>query len=289
MAKIIINADDFGMNPYVNEQIEMALKADAITSTTILANSNTPDTVVRVVNELKETKSFGAHLNLTQGKCLTENSAFHRVGLVDENNCFSLSPRKIEWTEELLSGVYAEWKAQIRAIKDLGIYISHIDGHHHIHNDPVFQPILFQICHEEGINKIRRIFYRPISWRITSFLNRLSSKTTNTKAENSVVDKEERMLVSNKPSHVNHLSILYDQLQWSRSVKNAGIKTTDYFGSYLSYYQSFEKGQRLWECDVIELMCHPGSNSTIEEMSLIKDKAIERYIKKFSYINYNQL
>ncbi len=288
MAKVIINADDFGMNPHVNTQIENALKDDVITSTTILANTCTPDTVVRVVDELRKTKSFGAHLNLTQGKCLTESAAFHKVGLVDDDNNFTSTPRQVVWTTELLLDVYNEWKTQIRVIKALGIPISHIDGHHHIHNDSVFQPLLFQICHEEGINKIRHIFFRPVSWRILSIVNRTKGKIINSSTDNQTTNTAQ-LSTSNDSTHVNHLSVLYNQMQWKRRVKQAGIKTTDYFGSYKSYYQFYENGMRLWKNDVVELMCHPGSNSTIEEMALIKDRALERFSDNIVYLNYNQL
>ena len=37
--RIIINADDLGRNPLVNEKIEYALSHDIISSTTIMANS----------------------------------------------------------------------------------------------------------------------------------------------------------------------------------------------------------------------------------------------------------
>lgn len=85
---IIINADDLGKNHIVNEAIREALSLGVITSSTIMANSSSWEEVHAIVDENPQA-SFGVHLNLTEGKALTASSVFHKMNIVDNDNCFT--------------------------------------------------------------------------------------------------------------------------------------------------------------------------------------------------------
>ena len=45
MARVIINADDFGINPIVTSEIERMIELGIVTSTTIMANGSCLDEV----------------------------------------------------------------------------------------------------------------------------------------------------------------------------------------------------------------------------------------------------
>jgi predicted glycoside hydrolase/deacetylase ChbG (UPF0249 family) len=56
----------------------------------------------------------------------------------------------------LLPAVLAEWRAQVEKIQSLGVTISHLDSHDHVHvRIPLLFPILKMIQKEYGIRKVR--------------------------------------------------------------------------------------------------------------------------------------
>ena len=91
---IIINADDLGKSHIVNKAISEALSLRVITSSTIMANSSTWEEVHAIVKENTQA-SFGVHLNLTEGKALTDSMVFRQMNIVDnEKTVYLLKIRK---------------------------------------------------------------------------------------------------------------------------------------------------------------------------------------------------
>lgn len=82
---IIINADDLGKNPTVNNAIKEAIDGQYITSSSILANSNYWDEIHKIVED-GSNASFGVHLNLTEGPALTRSDALINAGIVSDDN-----------------------------------------------------------------------------------------------------------------------------------------------------------------------------------------------------------
>lgn len=106
--RIIINADDLGRNHQVNSAISEALSLQLITSSTIMANSTTWEEIHGIVSKNPQA-SFGVHLNLTEGKAMTSSDVFHKLDVVDANNCFTKKIREIKRpSRELLDAVYNE-------------------------------------------------------------------------------------------------------------------------------------------------------------------------------------
>ncbi len=153
----IFNADDFGMTPGVNQAIAKAYHEGILNSTSIMINLN-------FVNEALELKKdmpnldVGLHLNLTNQYALSvpENIPL----LVDGNgefkngfvNLFLLS---IFHPKELARQVELEARAQIEKAIKLGIKLSHIDSHRHIHHIPVIFNVVKKLADEYKIPRIR--------------------------------------------------------------------------------------------------------------------------------------
>ena len=152
MLRFIINADDLGKDHSVNNAIGQALAAGVISSSSIMANSDSWDEVHKIV-EQNPHASFGVHLNLTEGKALTENPVLFQNGIVDENNCFTKKVRSLSnYTNDILLAIKNEWLAQISKVIEIeGIKVSHVDGHHHIHTFYPFYDILIDCLNHYGI------------------------------------------------------------------------------------------------------------------------------------------
>ena len=128
MTKIIINADDFGYCEAVNYGIISAHNNGIVRSTSMMANMPGVEHGVGLLKENK-TLNCGVHMTLSCGRPLLSNLKT----IVDKDGFFI---RRI--TDEIIEKmdcdeIYRELCAQIDRVKGLGIDISHLDSHHHIH------------------------------------------------------------------------------------------------------------------------------------------------------------
>ncbi len=140
MTKIIINADDFGYCEAVNYGIISAHNNGIVRSTSMMANMPGVEHGVGLLKENK-TLNCGVHMTLSCGRPLLSNLKT----IVDKDGFFI---RRI--TDEIIEKmdcdeIYREFCAQIDRVKGLGIDISHLDSHHHIHTLVSLKPVIEKI------------------------------------------------------------------------------------------------------------------------------------------------
>ena len=155
MARVIINGDDFGMNERCSKAIAQALEKGLITDTTAMANGEWFDEALALARHYVFTDRIGIHLNLTEGKPLTE--AICRYPDFVTNGVFNKGAMKLNraLTDDEYKAVYAELNAQINRLKVADIPITHADSHHYIHNSLYLLPVVAEVCKAHGIRKIR--------------------------------------------------------------------------------------------------------------------------------------
>lgn len=131
MKRLIVNADDFGRTPGVNQGIIDAHRKGIVTSTTIMINY--PDALAGL--ELAAAQAphlgIGLHLNLTSGhpvsdaasvpSLVTSQGTFHHIG---------------QWGSAAAQFVPAEIDRELRAQFDRFVALAgrlpdHLDAHHH--------------------------------------------------------------------------------------------------------------------------------------------------------------
>jgi predicted glycoside hydrolase/deacetylase ChbG (UPF0249 family) len=140
MKKLIINADDFGLSPSVNDAIVQVWKCGNLTSTTMMVNM--PGTTHAVETAKKNSAlSVGLHFCITEGTALSGAST-----LTDERGNFHTRMellKKIFRRQVKSEDVFNEFILQLGKFRDFGLSLSHIDSHQHIHMNPfVFGSIL---------------------------------------------------------------------------------------------------------------------------------------------------
>jgi predicted glycoside hydrolase/deacetylase ChbG (UPF0249 family) len=81
--KLIINADDYGLDEDANQAIIILAKENAITSTSVMANLVT-DKAISILKQLSV--STGLHLNLIEGKPISDPNKVR--SLIDEDDNF---------------------------------------------------------------------------------------------------------------------------------------------------------------------------------------------------------
>jgi chitin disaccharide deacetylase len=166
--RLIINADDFGLSHGITDGILITHRQGLLTSTSLMVNQPATEYAVRRAAEAPEL-GVGIHLNLTEGKpVLTKemvptlvNAAGEFVGPTEMGRRllrWEASPREVE----------AEFRAQIRQMKSLGLPPTHADSHHRIHMYPAAARAFYKAVTAEGIHRARapRKRYWPSNGRL---------------------------------------------------------------------------------------------------------------------------
>lgn len=151
---LIVNADDFGWDDASTQAIIDLLDLKKISSTTIMANWATPESLAKL-SAIKGI-STGLHLNLISGKPISKIEQV--ASLVDDSGNFFTAGKLFQkfLTKKIKSvEIQLEIKAQVKFLKDHGISISHADSHQHLHQFPVLSKVITKTLHENGITKIR--------------------------------------------------------------------------------------------------------------------------------------
>ena len=251
MIKVIINADDFGINGVVTREIERMIEQGSISSTTIMANGECLDEVRRYV-PLHPEISFGVHLCLSEFSSVTKSDVLHQYGLTDENGTFKHKAilRIKNFSGQLLDAIKEELSAQIEVVRSLGVPVSHADSHHHVHTIYPLKEIFAEVLKEHGIRKIRlgvefntmRMKAHLLLWRQRNLLNDFYSRE---------------------------------------------FVTTSMFSSYANF---IKQRPSLKENSTIELMCHPGHNEYIytSEVQQLQADALSE-VTNYKLISYNDL
>lgn len=156
MKKLIVNADDFGLAEGVNRAIIDGHRNGIITSTTLMANGAAFVSAVAFASTVPDL-GIGVHLNLTQGRPVCPASRVPTI--VDSEGFFYPSPgvlaRKILSRKIRPGEIESELRNQIEKIASVGIRITHLDSHKHIHLLPPIFDLVVKLANEYGIDCVR--------------------------------------------------------------------------------------------------------------------------------------
>ena len=257
MQRIIINADDLGLNNQVNEAILHYLETGKITSSTIMASGEAFCDAVKIAKQFPSC-SFGVHLTIDELTPVTDSTVFEQCGLVKDGMFVKNAYKTLRYKPEIEEAIYSEWKAQIAKILDSGINVSHIDSHHHCHTYSFFPQIVNRLSKEFGINKVRLNLYSPLLFKFRQ------------KDDSLMLKHSDMPQTSKSPSG----SGIADALKRHIGRKRANIylkhhfTTTDYFCSLRYFFANESLTERF---GTIELMCHPGHPSYVMETQLLNN------------------
>ena len=162
--RLIINADDCGYSKTNNSHIKQAIEKGKITSTTIMANMPEVEEAICLYETYRTDISFGIHLNLTEGEPLINSQTLVDFGYYAFNEgraCFNFDNaeqfRYKRLPKAVKDAIYRELAAQITKLKNMGIELSHIDSHQHIHTCASLMGVIAQLSKDFNLPKVRRI------------------------------------------------------------------------------------------------------------------------------------
>ncbi len=152
---MIINADDFGYSQSVNDAIVQSFDEGLISSTTVMANMPGFEEACALAHEKGLLAHVGAHLVLSEGQPLTERVRRCRR-LCDASGSLSRSGGRAFWlSPSEREAVAAELGAQIQRCRSEGLPVTHLDSHHHVHNEPAIGRIVIQLARAFGVPHVR--------------------------------------------------------------------------------------------------------------------------------------
>ena len=165
--KLILNADDFGLSPSINQGILDCFDEGLISSTTMMMNTPYTDDAIRLAKE-KGIKNIGIHLNLTYGKSVLP--ADEVQSLVDENGVFHYVCMLGYYTQYV--DAKKELRAQIEKFLASGLEPTHIDHHHYFNEIPNILKAYLELAQEY------KLPVRAMDENVRTLCKQMNIKTT---------------------------------------------------------------------------------------------------------------
>jgi chitin disaccharide deacetylase len=155
-ARLILNADDFGLTRGVNRAVRELAAAGALTSATLMASGHAFDDAIAVARAHPQL-GIGCHIVLVDGTPVSPPESIPSL-LGSDRRYFRPTLRSF-LTALLTARIRAEEIereaiAQIRKLQSAGISVTHIDTHKHAHIFPaIARPLLraAEQCHVRAI------------------------------------------------------------------------------------------------------------------------------------------
>jgi predicted glycoside hydrolase/deacetylase ChbG (UPF0249 family) len=186
--RLVLHADDLGMNRAVTAGVLGGFRHGLLTSTSLLANApDAPDALEQWKTLLSEHAAgrlpsaarrkqlddplrpfdLGVHLNLTQGRPLSDS---YPAELLDSEgrfpSVFALFARLGHRGDRFQAAIRAELIAQAQMVCDQGLRPTHLNGHQYIEMLPVVREIVPELLNRFGITVVR-VPCEPGLWRST--------------------------------------------------------------------------------------------------------------------------
>ncbi|MES2807206.1 MAG: ChbG/HpnK family deacetylase [Bacteroidota bacterium] len=175
---VIVNADDIGLNPSVNQAILYSYQQGYINSTSLLTNMDYFDEAVDIIHNHPEIVNIGLHGNFAEGKPVTNFKA--KQFLTPDGSWDISKTNKV--LQVLNAGSKAAFKnelnAQIEKALAAKVNITHIDSHLHLHTLPAFHGLYIEAARKHGLKLRLAQTYREGSYIKFAYRRYLNGKIT---------------------------------------------------------------------------------------------------------------
>lgn len=154
--QVIINGDDFGKSPEVNEAVIRSFRARTLTSCSLMVTGDAFEHAVRLALEHPDL-AVGIHLVTVQGKAVLPYLEI--PNLVDREGRFPQSPTaaglKYYFLKKARRQLKRELTAQFQRFHATGLQLSHVDSHLHMHVHPVVFAVAVELAERYGARRMR--------------------------------------------------------------------------------------------------------------------------------------
>jgi hopanoid biosynthesis associated protein HpnK len=154
--RLIVNADDFGASPAINQAVIRAHREGILTTASLMVNEPAQAAAVRLARE-NPRLGVGLHLTLLLGRAALPPEQI--PGLVNARGGFSRRPVGVGLRYFFLRRLRAQLRAEIHAqfakFHATGLPLDHVNGHLHLHLHPVVFDLLMEDAAALGIRHLR--------------------------------------------------------------------------------------------------------------------------------------
>jgi len=152
---IIINADDFGMSEKVNRAIVTCFQEGVISSTTIMANMEGFENACRLAIENNLSGRVGVHLNVSEGRPLSTSIRKEPTFVNGKGEfCFRRNSHLVLKRNEK-TALLEEFERQITRCVDMGLSLTHLDSHQHVHTEWSVFSVIRALVKKYGLRFVR--------------------------------------------------------------------------------------------------------------------------------------
>jgi hopanoid biosynthesis associated protein HpnK len=158
-ARLILNADDFGLTPGINRAVAEIHTAGCLTSATLMATGSAFDDAVRIAHE-HPALGIGCHVVLVDGVPV---SAPETIPTLCPNGR-SFRTNLSDFARDLIFGriddaeIERESLAQMQKLQSNGLRVTHVDTHKHTHILPQSARAVLRACETAHVQAIRSPF-----------------------------------------------------------------------------------------------------------------------------------
>lgn len=155
MIRLVVNADDLGLHPRIDEGIFAAHTDGVVTSASVLATGPTAAEAIRRAEKSK--LALGLHLCLTSHLTPAADPAAVRWLAPGGRFRANWAELSAAWLARLIPAeeIVTEFRAQVDRARKLGADIDHLDTHQHLHLLPNMTSLIEVLAAELGV---------PVRW-----------------------------------------------------------------------------------------------------------------------------
>lgn len=154
--RLIVTADDFGLDPAVNEAVEEAWARGILTAASLMVSAGAVEDAVRRARRL-DGLAVGLHLVLVDGYAQSAPEAIDR--LVDGQGRFHdnmvLAGVRFFATRQGRRQLEREIRAQFEAFRQTGLPMDHVNAHKHFHLHPTILSTMIRVGRDYGVRAVR--------------------------------------------------------------------------------------------------------------------------------------
>lgn len=152
IARVIINADDFGLSAEENQTIISAFERNLISSATLMATMPGFVEACALARQHRLQGKIGLHFNLTYGRPLSQPIQAERR-LCSPAGEFDLQVRQHQlWLPRRTRlAIEEELRSQWQRCLEHGLHPSHIDSHQHVHNIWPIGEVVARFARRQGV------------------------------------------------------------------------------------------------------------------------------------------
>lgn len=201
--KLIFNSDDFGISEACNLGVKKGFLSEVLTSTCVIANGKAFEPAMKEVLPQINGIGVGIHLNIIEGKSLTNAPLLCDSNSYFNNDFIALLSKSYDKT--FLNQIENEFRAQIEKILEY-TEVDHINSHVHVHSIPEIFKLTCRLANEYKIKNIRT--QKEVAYFVPDIGKHFSAKY---------------------PVNLVKFSLLNGfSMMNKRIAKKAGLKTNDY-------------------------------------------------------------